>query len=110
MEDAYLFIITSKFSYKKKEIERSPKWVYIVDTGLANVLGFKFTKKYGKIIENAVAIELYRRRAINPRIKIYYWKDYYQREVDFILKEGIEVKELIQVCYDTEIYETKKEK
>ncbi len=108
LEDAYLFITTSKFSYKKKEIERSPKKVYVIDTGLANVLGFKFTEKYGKIIENAVAIELCRRKSINPRIEIYYWKDYHQREVDFILKEGIEIKELIQVCYDIRRYETKK--
>jgi predicted AAA+ superfamily ATPase len=28
---------------------------------------------------------------------IYYWKDHQEREVDFVLREGIEVKQLIQV-------------
>ena len=35
------------------------------------------------------------------RIEIYYWKDIQQREVDFIVKTGEKVTELIQVCWDT---------
>nr|MCK4930482.1 ATP-binding protein [Nanoarchaeota archaeon] len=31
---------------------------------------------------------------------IYYWKNQQQEEVDFVVKEGLEVKQLIQVCYD----------
>ncbi|MEM3519800.1 MAG: hypothetical protein QXT22_05245 [Candidatus Hadarchaeales archaeon] len=30
--------------------------------------------------------------------EIFYWKDHRQREVDFVVKEGRRVKQLIQVC------------
>jgi len=32
-------------------------------------------------------------------MEIFYWKDYQQREVDFVIKEGLKVKQLIQVSY-----------
>jgi len=34
-----------------------------------------------------------------PMLDIYYYRDYQQREVDFVLKEGLAVKQLIQVTY-----------
>ena len=30
---------------------------------------------------------------------IYYWKDHQGREIDFVIKEGTKVRELIQVTY-----------
>lgn len=30
---------------------------------------------------------------------IFYFKDYQQREVDFVIKEGLSIKQLIQVTY-----------
>lgn len=51
-------------------------------------------------MENAVAVELQRRKAyFNRDLEIYYWKDYSGREVDFVLKEK-RVKNLLQVSYD----------
>jgi predicted AAA+ superfamily ATPase len=32
-------------------------------------------------------------------LEIYYWKDYQQNEVDFVLKEETQIKQLIQVAY-----------
>jgi hypothetical protein len=32
-------------------------------------------------------------------LEIYYWNNYQQHEVDFVLKEGLEIKQLIQVTY-----------
>jgi len=58
-------------------------------------------------MENLVAIELHRRFP-HGKTKIFYWKDYQGNEVDFVLKEGIKVKELIQVCYDPADTDTKK--
>ncbi|MGB9895034.1 MAG: hypothetical protein ACPLN2_03935, partial [Thermoproteota archaeon] len=34
--------------------------------------------------------------------EIFYWKDYQQNEVDFILKRGPDIKQLIQVTYASE--------
>ncbi len=40
-------------------------------------------------------------------IDCFYYKDHQGREVDFVVKEGLKVKELIQVCYDPSNEETK---
>ena len=39
--------------------------------------------------------------------EICYWKDNSGKEVDFLIKEGLKVKQLIQVCYDIENTEVK---
>ena len=102
MEDAYLIEIIKKFSFKLKEQRISPKKVYCIDTGFINIVAFRFFEDYGRVMENLVAIELKRRGE-----EIYYWRDYSGREVDFVVKEGVKVKELIQVCYDIEDLSTK---
>ena len=40
-----------------------------------------------------------RRKSYENNIEIYYWKDHQQREVDFVIKEGVRTMELIQVTY-----------
>ncbi len=107
IKTARLMYFISRFSYSLKEQDRSPKKVYSIDTGLTNAVGFRFRDNYGRLMENAVAIELLRRKNTNSFIEIYYWKDYQQHEVDFVLKEGLEVKQLIQVCYNMENHSTK---
>jgi predicted AAA+ superfamily ATPase len=74
----------------------SPLKVYSIDTGLSNAIGFRFTN-FGRCMENFVSIEL-QRRYKKPVYEIFYWKDQ-DHEVDFVLKEGLSVKELIQVTY-----------
>ncbi|MFH8110219.1 MAG: hypothetical protein QXE42_02140, partial [Candidatus Aenigmatarchaeota archaeon] len=47
-----------------------------------------------------VAIELQRRKSYwFGKQEIFYFKDYQQNEVDFVLKEGLKIKQLIQVTY-----------
>ena len=67
------------------------------------------SKDNGKLFENIVVIELLRRKFKNDKIntEVYYWKDHQQNEVDFVVKEGLKIKELIQVCYDIESENTK---
>lgn len=99
MENAFLFLFLKRFSYSLKEQDNSPRKVYSLDVGLSNALGFRFSENFGKVMENIAAVELLRRAARNPLMEIYYWKDQSGKEVDFVVKEGIEVKELIQVTY-----------
>ncbi|RLB04653.1 MAG: hypothetical protein DRG50_08500, partial [Deltaproteobacteria bacterium] len=47
---------------------------------------------------NVVFLELCHRKAINPLMEIFHWQDYKKREVDFVIKEGKDVRELIQAC------------
>jgi hypothetical protein len=107
LENANIIFQIKKFDYSVKEQENSPRKIYSIDTGLSNAMGFRFTEKPGKNMENIVALELKRRQAIKPETEIYYWKDSQQRETDYVIKEGTKIKELIQVCYSVEDPETK---
>jgi uncharacterized protein len=94
-EETYLFFILERFSYKLKEQAKAPKKVYCADTGIANAVSFKFSADFGRMYETAVASELKRRGA-----EFYYWKSHQNEEVDFVVKDGYNVSQLIQVCYD----------
>ena len=102
LEEAYLVFTLKKFSYKPREIEQAPKKIYSIDTGFLVNVAHITMENLGRLMENLVAIELKRRGK-----EIYYWKDYQGREVDFVVKDGLNVKELIQVCYDIEDLSTK---
>jgi hypothetical protein len=84
----------SKSTYVRKSW---PKKVYVCDTGIATAIGF--SEDIGKRMENIVFLELLRETNKNPLTEIYYWRDYQQHEVDFVVKEGINVNKLIQVTY-----------
>lgn len=107
LEISNLIFFIRRFSWSVKEQENSPRKVYSIDVGLSNAAGFRFLENSGKIAENLVAVELRRRQAKNPSLEIFYWRDYKQREVDFVIKEGLKVKGLIQVCWDIGDHETR---
>jgi len=98
LKDSYLIIIIERFSFKLKEQIIAPKKVYCIDTGLSNTVSFKLSENFGRLMENLVIVELLRRKSYNSLgWEIYYWKDHQQREVDFVLKKGKKVNQLIQV-------------
>lgn len=99
LEESYLIFLLGKFSFKHKEVLASPKKVYAIDTGMVGALGFKSNENFGRLIENMVFIELARKRVLGRFQEFFYWKDYTGKEVDFVIKEGLKVKQLIQVTY-----------
>lgn len=99
LESSYLILIVKRFTFKLKEQMLAPRKVYCIDTGIINSIAFKFSEDIGKVMENLVAVELHRRKSYYGEAEVYYWKDYQQREVDFVLKEGETIKELMQVSY-----------
>jgi hypothetical protein len=102
-ESAFLIFPVQIFSYKIKDQLQYPRKVYCIDTGLRNAVSFRFSEDIGRLYENLVYLELKRKGR-----EIYYWKDPQHREVDFVIKEGMNVKELIQVCFDISDEKTKK--
>lgn len=106
IEASYLTFSVSMFSYSLKEQNINPRKVYCIDTGLRNVVGFKFSADYGRLYENVVFVEL-KRRLSESLSDIFYWKNKRGKEVDFIVKEGLKTKEVIQVCWNVEDKETK---
>jgi len=100
LSDAYLIHIVEKYSAKPKEIANSPKKVYGIDTGLINTISVGATESRGRLIENLVFLEIMRRRALEPNMEIYYWKDYQGREIDFVIrKKPGEIDALVQVTH-----------
>ncbi len=106
-EETYLIYSLQRFSFKSKEFIKMPKKIYVVDTGLINVLSKRLTQDLGRITENIVFLEL-RRRGLKENKDIFYFKDYQQHEVDFVIKEGLEIKQLIQVTYASDKDEIEK--
>lgn len=90
--EAFLMQFVPFFSYSvKKQIYNSQK-IFSIDTGLRNAVSFKFSDDVGKLLENIVLIELLREKK-----EPYYWEG--KNEIDFILRSGHRVSELINVCY-----------
>ncbi len=99
LENTFLIFKLERFDFKLKQQFIAPKKVYCIDSGLMNSIGFKFSENKGKVIENEVALELQRRKVKENSFEVYYWKDYQQNEVDFVLKRDKKIESLIQVSY-----------
>src|SRR3989338_6747347 len=107
LEQVFLVLFLKRFSFKVREQEKNPRKVYAVDTGLSNAVGFRFSENIGRLAENVVFLSLKRMQSFHPELELYYWKDINHREVDFVLKEGTKVTQLIQVCWNVEDAQTK---
>lgn len=95
LEEAFLFFRINLFDYSIKRQIYNPSKIYIIDTALGNSISFKFSENVGHIYENLVFLELKRRNK-----EIYYWKSKKGKEVDFLIKKGLNIEEAIQVSYN----------
>ena len=108
IETSNLVFFIKRFSFKVKEQENSSRKVYSIDTGLSDAIGFKFSHNYGRLAENLVALELKYEQSENSFLEVYYWKSQYgDKEVDFLIKEGKSIKNLIQVSWNIDNAETR---
>ena len=92
LQEAFFVIVNDKFSFSPRRRIMNPKKIYLTDTGFA-ALGRPFAENRGKILENVVAIELFRRRT-----ELYYFKN--SNACDFIVKQGPRPTHAIQVCWE----------
>jgi hypothetical protein len=97
IQDSIALFVLNRFSLRVYQRESWPKKIYLCDMGLTKVV--RFSEDIGKLMENCVFLELLRLTNKKPMLEIYYWKNHEGAEVDFLLKEGAEIKELIQVTY-----------
>ena len=100
LKESFLALNLNVFSFKLKTQYKQNKKIYAIDLGLRNSIAFRFSEDIGKLYENAVFLKLKREGK-----EIYYWKN--KSEVDFVVKEGIAVKELIQVSKNIKNKKTK---
>ncbi len=106
LQESFVFFSLSKFSFKVGIQQRSNKKNYCFDNGFYRAKAFHFSEDWGKLLENLVASELYK-RCQYLGMKIFYWKDRDHTEVDFVVQAGINISTLIQVCWDLSKYKTR---
>jgi len=99
LQEAYLVFSLPRFSFKIKDQAVRNKKIYCTDNGLAVAAGFRFSADRGALYENLAAVAL-KKEEMAGRISLFYWKSPQNEEVDFVIKEGPRVTQLIQVCSD----------
>lgn len=90
--ESFLLQLVPFFSYSVKKQIYNPQKVFAIDTGLRNAVSFKFSEDIGKLLENVVLLEFLRKKQMP-----YYWEG--GAEVDFLLRKGHQISELVNVCY-----------
>jgi predicted AAA+ superfamily ATPase len=91
LQEAFFVIAHDKFSYSPRQRIMNPKKIYLLDTGFS-LLSTDYSENRGKLLENAVAVEMFRRG-----VECFYYKG--RRECDFIVKRGTKPEAAIQVCW-----------
>jgi len=92
LEDAFFIITNEKFSFSQRRRSMNPVKTYLIDNGFSSLLGPR-TENRGDLLENAVALHLFR----NER-EMFYSKQ--ARECDFVIVEGTKPSRAIQVCWE----------
>jgi len=90
LKESFLIFELLQFSFSLKRQVNLPKKNYVIDTGLAQTVGFQFSDNIGRILENMVFLELKRQGC-----DIYYYKNV--NECDFVVKDGNKITDVIQV-------------
>ncbi len=102
-QEGYLFFFVPIFSHTMKDRSQYPRKAYLGDTGFMYAISGKID--IGRLFENIVFLELKKR--INQNDEINYWRAENGSESDFVIREGLKIKEIIQVAYEVEDKKTK---
>lgn len=88
--DCFLLFLLLPYDPSLVRQHTRSKKIYAVDTGLINAITYRFSQDQGKLLENAVFLELLRRE-----MPLFYHKN--QFECDFIIQQEEAIKEAYQV-------------
>lgn len=91
--EVFLVQTADYFSYSFTEQKAHPYKVYAIDPGLYNAVSFRFSENIGRIFENVVYLALRRKGE-----DVFYWKG--KGEVDFLVRKGTKIDRLINVCWE----------
>lgn len=99
LENAYLIRLVPRYSFKSIERQTMRKAYCIDNAFITNHDDALQTENLGWRLENIIAIELYRRMEHETQ-QLFYLRQHKNYEVDFVIVERNQVKQLIQVTYD----------
>jgi hypothetical protein len=101
LKSIYFFFSVYKYSNSIIKKEISEKKIYIVDNGLINAISFNISENRGKLLENAVFMQMN-----SMDLEVFFYKNI--KECDFILVKKNGKPEVYQVSYDLTYPETRK--
>lgn len=93
--EAFLFLSVTRYSPKAKVRMSAPRKIYAYDTGMVNAVRFRTGSDTGRLLENLVAVEWYRRGE-----EFFAFKTTGGKEVDFLVRSTAGETRLYQVCLD----------
>lgn len=93
LENSYLTFLISRYNRSLKKQIYYNKKVYLIDTGITKILGFRTSDDVGRMLENIVFLHLKRQNK-----EIYFHKEKY--ECDFVIRKGIQITQAIQVTHN----------
>ena len=107
LNEPYLFFYLPRFNNKLKLMNKAARKVYIVDNGFVQSTAFNLSENLGRLLENQIFVELLRRGYISGQT-LFYYRTRNDKEIDFVIRKGPYVEQLIQVCYDMSSEKTRK--
>jgi predicted AAA+ superfamily ATPase len=90
LEQCYLFFFVNRYSHSLQKQLQYNKKCYMIDPALIRITGFRVSEDRGRLLENIVFLHLRMQTK-----EIYFHKD--KKECDFILREGNQIVQAIQV-------------
>lgn len=100
--DSFCVYQLRKYSESLAKQDQFQKKIYAVDTGLVVAENFAMSRNDGYLMENMICNELLKRNK-----NIFYLKNGF--ECDFVVCDGLEATEIIQVCFDLNSMNEKRE-
>lgn len=100
IQNTYLIFQVNKFDFSLRKQIQNPRKTYFIDQALVTRLGFLFSEEKGRLLENIAFIELKRRGQ-----EVFYYRG--KNECDFLIRQGTQISNAIQVCYSFDTPETK---
>lgn len=100
-KEIFLFDECYKFDFSLKSQIGYDKKIYSLDTGLANMISFRFSEDYGRQLENLIFNQIKRRYH-----EVFFHKKL--KECDFLVKEGLVITLAIQVTVTLSDPDTKR--
>lgn len=107
LHEPYLFYYLPRFNNKLKLMKKAAIKVYIIDNGFVTSKAFNISENLGRLLEKEVFVQLLR-QGFQVETSLFYYRSRNDREVDFVTRNGAQIYQLIQVCYDMTSPKTEK--
>lgn len=102
IESSYFLKMLYFFSPSMLNQLQYPRKAYFIDNGFFTALSTKFSKNNGRLLENLVFWEFFKKGK-----EVFYYKDRMGNEVDFVIMKNGQPESLYQVSWDISDFETR---